>query len=68
MQQGIVIRMGAAYQDLTAGSTRIDLAAASKTERYETRRTVIEHLKVTGYFGKREQRKARFRQQRPAHG
>lgn len=62
MNQGITIRMGAAHHDLTAGSFHIDLSTASKTERYETRRTIIEHLKATGYFGRREQRKALYRQ------
>ncbi|MER8422504.1 hypothetical protein [Mesorhizobium sp. M1403] len=42
----------------------IDLAAASKTERYEVRRTLIESLKADGYFGKREQRKAIHRERR----
>lgn len=57
----VTIRMGAAYQDITVGTVNIDLAAASKTERYEVRRELIEGLKGNGYFGKKEQRKAAFR-------
>lgn len=68
MNQGITIRMGAAHQDITVGTVAVDLAAASKTERYEVRRTLIEGLKENGYFGKREQRKARFRSKGLAHG
>jgi len=60
----ITIRMGAAYQDITVGALNIDLAAASKTDRYEVRRELIEGLKANGYFGKKEQRKAIFRQRR----
>lgn len=64
--QNITIRMGAAHQDITVGTLNIDLAAASKTERYEVRRTLIEGLKERGYFGKKEQRKAQFRNRRAA--
>ena len=64
--QNITIRMGAAHQDITVGTVHIDLAAASKTERYEVRRTLIEGLKERGYFGKKEQRKALFRNRRAA--
>lgn len=66
MNQNITIRMGAAYQDISVGNVNIDLAAATKTERYEVRRELIEGLKSNGYFGKKEQRKAVFRQRRAA--
>jgi hypothetical protein len=66
MNQNITIRMGAAYQDITVGTVNIDLAAADKTERYEVRRTLIEGLKENGYFGKKEQRKAQFRNRKAA--
>lgn len=59
--QNITLRMGAAHYDITVGSTQVDLSVASKTQRYEARRALIEGLKETGYFGKKEQRKARFR-------
>ncbi|AIK68489.1 hypothetical protein Lo5R7ANS_19 [Mesorhizobium phage vB_MloP_Lo5R7ANS] len=66
MNNNITIRMGAAYQDITVGTVNIDLAAADKTARYEVRRTLIEGLKENGYFGKKEQRKAQFRNRRAA--
>ncbi|RWP18845.1 MAG: hypothetical protein EOR00_09405 [Mesorhizobium sp.] len=66
MNNNITIRMGAAYQDITVGTVNIDLAAASKTERYEVRKSLIEGLKENGYFGKKEQRKAHFRNRRAA--
>ncbi|MER9646770.1 hypothetical protein [Mesorhizobium sp. M0199] len=66
MNNNITIRMGAAYQDITVGTVSIDLAAASKTDRYEVRRSLIEGLKENGYFGKKEQRKAQFRNRRAA--
>ncbi|MER9560965.1 hypothetical protein [Mesorhizobium sp. M0571] len=66
MNNNITIRMGAAYQDITVGTVHIDLAAADKTARYEVRRTLIEGLKENGYFGKKEQRKAQFRNRRAA--
>lgn len=66
MNQNITIRMGAAHQDIRVGTVAVDLAAASKTERYEVRRELIEGLKSNGYFGKKEQRKAVFRQRRVA--
>ncbi|MER8582707.1 hypothetical protein NKG95_29065 [Mesorhizobium sp. M1423] len=66
MKNTITIRMGAAHQDITVGDVNIDLAAASKTDRYEVRRSLIEGLKENGYFGKKEQRKAQFRNRRVA--
>jgi hypothetical protein len=66
MKQNITIRMGAAHQDITVGNVNIDLAAASKTDRYEVRKSLIEGLKGNGYFGKKEQRKATFRNRRAA--
>lgn len=66
MLQNITIRMGAAYHDITVGSINIDLSAADKTARYEVRRTLIEGLKEQGYFGKKEQRKALFRNRQVA--
>ncbi len=64
MSKNITIRMGAAHHDITVGSIHVDLSKADKTQRYEARRGLIEGLKETGYFGKKEQRKARFRNQR----
>ncbi|RVB02837.1 hypothetical protein [Mesorhizobium sp. M7A.F.Ca.CA.004.02.1.1] len=64
MTRNITLRMGAAGHDISVGSVTIDLAAASKTERYEVRRTLIESLKADGYFGKKEQRKAVHRERR----
>ncbi|MGN6548397.1 MAG: hypothetical protein ACTHJ3_00670 [Pararhizobium sp.] len=61
MNQGITLKMGAADHSLTVGQVIIDLAACDRNQRYEARRTVIEHLKRTGYFGRKEQRKAHFR-------
>ncbi len=64
MNQNITIRMGAANHDITVGSLNLDLSKASKTERYEARRALIEGLKEQGYFGKKEQRKAAYRNRR----
>ena len=61
MKFNTTIRMGAAHQDITVGTVGIDLASASKQERYEVRRSLIEGLKENGYFGKKEQRRAYFR-------
>lgn len=61
MHHNVTIRMGAAYNDLTVNGIQVDLAAADKTQRYEARRGLIEGLKEIGYFGKKEQRKAIFR-------
>lgn len=57
MNSGITIRMGAAHYDLKAGDVVINLATASKTERYETRKTVMEHLRSSNYFGTKHNRK-----------
>lgn len=67
MNQGITIRFGAAANSLniTCGPS-FDLAALTKTERYEVRRALIEGLKLNGYFGRKERRKASFRQKREA--
>ncbi|MEY9719304.1 valyl-tRNA synthetase [Sinorhizobium fredii] len=66
MKQNITIRMGAAHHDVSVGSINVDLSKANKTERYEARRALIEGLKETGYFGKKEQRKAVYRKRREA--
>lgn len=64
MSQNITIRMGAAHHAVSVGSISVDLSKATKTERYEARRALIEGLKENGYFGKKEQRKAIYRQRR----
>ncbi|ARS72251.1 hypothetical protein CN233_04550 [Sinorhizobium meliloti] len=63
MNQGITIRLGASHNSLTVASNGLafDMSAMDKTERYELRRALIEGLKTTGYFGKKEQRRAVFR-------
>lgn len=61
MSQNITIRMGAAHNDVSVGSINVDLSKATKNERYEARKAIIEGLKETGYFGKKEQRKAVYR-------
>ncbi|MDX0455515.1 hypothetical protein GOC72_18845 [Sinorhizobium medicae] len=61
MTQKITIRMGAAHNDISVGSINVDLSTATKTQRYEARHALIEGLKETGYFGKKEQRKAVYR-------
>jgi len=66
MSPNITLRMGAAFNDVTVGDLTVDLAKATKTQRYEARRAIIEGLKEQGYFGKKEQRKARYRNQRSA--
>jgi hypothetical protein len=67
MNQGITIRLGAAQNNLSVkNGPSFDLAALTKTERYEVRRALIEGLKVNGYFGRKERRKAMFRQKREA--
>ncbi|MDW9532284.1 MULTISPECIES: hypothetical protein [Sinorhizobium] len=66
MNQNITIRMGAARNDITVGSLNVDLSTANKTQRYEARRALIEGLKEQGYFGKKEQRKAIYRNRREA--
>lgn len=66
MKQNITIRMGAAHHDVTVGAVNVCLATANKTERYEVRRALIEGLKENGYFGKKEQRKAIYRNRREA--
>lgn len=68
MKQNITLRMSAADYSLSVGSTRIDLANADKNEKYQVRRSLIEGLKLNGYFGKKEQRNAVFRERRAAHG
>ena len=67
MNQGITIRFGAALNALSVtNGPSFDLAAMTKTERYEVRRALIEGLKTNGYFGRKERRKAMFRQKREA--
>ncbi|PDT45369.1 hypothetical protein CO661_24210 [Sinorhizobium fredii] len=63
MNQGITIRLGAAHNSLTIADAGLafDVSTMDKTQRYELRRGLIEGLKTNGYFGKKEQRKARFR-------
>lgn len=67
MNQGITLRFGAAHNSLSvAGGPSFDLASLTKSERYEVRRALIEGLKVNGYFGRKERRKAIFRQKQVA--
>lgn len=67
--QGITLRFGAAHNSVTVGAVIVDLSKATKTERYEARKAIIEGLKQKGYFGTKEKRKALFRARRDAaHG
>lgn len=68
MKHNITLRLSAADYSLSVGHTRIDLSKADKNEKYQVRRTLIEGLKLNGYFGKREQRNAAFRERRGTHG
>ncbi len=64
--KGITIRFGAAHNSVSVGSVTVDLSVASKTQRYEARRGLIEGLKQDGYFGRKEQRRANYRAHREA--
>jgi hypothetical protein len=62
MKPDITIRMGAAHYSLQVGDTFVDMAKRTKNELYEIRKGLIEPLKLLGFFGDKQARKAQYRQ------
>ncbi|MGV1762820.1 hypothetical protein [Rhizobium rhizogenes] len=52
MKHKITIRLGAAHNSLSVGSTVIDLNELTKDQRYEARKALIEGLKSERYFSR----------------
>lgn len=62
MNQGVTLRMGAYQNQLEVEGLEIDLGALNKDQKYVVRRELIEGLKTKGYFGRRQQQRAKHRQ------